>query len=117
MASPHSTSRTPVYEASLLEMHRTCLALHLSFWSTDIMGVGLGSRAAHHELTQQVCQQLHPVRTKQHMGLAIQMGHGDGQPKGLEKAVMEQVFVRLGSRLRVNTCLRSQKQSSQRCDS
>lgn len=32
------------------------------------------------------------------MGLAIQMGHGDRQPKGLEKAVMEQVFIRLGSK-------------------
>lgn len=75
VASPHSTSRTPVYEASLLEMHRTCFALHLSFWSTDIMEVGPGSRAAHHEpVTYPACVPTTPSGQSQ---TACGFGHLD----------------------------------------
>lgn len=50
-------------------------------------GKGQGQFSVNLSLTQQVGQQLHPIRAKQHVGLAIHVGHSDRQPKGLEKAV------------------------------
>lgn len=47
VAPPHSAASTLcLQKASLLVIPRPCFALDLSFWSSDIMAVGLGSRAA-----------------------------------------------------------------------
>lgn len=48
VAPPRSNEQHYLYKAPFLEVPRIFFALNPSFWSTDIMEVGLGSKAAQH---------------------------------------------------------------------
>lgn len=94
-----------LYEAWLLEMPRTLFALNLSFWSTDIVQVGLRSGAAHCEpVTYPASMPATPSGQSQ---TACGFGHPGGprwwadQRPGESsysagRKVTEQLFIRLG---------------------